>query len=32
VHVTSGYRPAPVGTGGVPAAPDCAVGIEQPAP
>jgi LCP family protein required for cell wall assembly len=32
VHVTSGYRPAPVGTGGATAAPDCTAGVEQPVP
>ncbi len=31
-YVTSGYRPAPVGTGGAPPAPDCPVGVEGPAP
>ena len=32
VHVTPGYRPAPVGAGGPPAAPDCEAGVEQPVP
>ena len=30
VYVTSGYRPAPVGAGGPPAAPDCSAGVAQP--